>query len=110
MSYGRSLTKGSAALALGLAIAIDFIQIPATLAFLAGALASAGIDIPVGIGLDVITDTIAACIFSSILGFHWALLPTFVIELIPGLDMAPTWTGCVAYVCHVRKKQGLLEG
>jgi len=42
---------------------------------------------------------------SSLLGFHWILLPSFVFEAIPGFDLFPTWTGCVAYVVWRRKKQ-----
>ena len=104
-----SLTRGKVGLAFALAILVDIIQIPANIAFFAATLATLGLDIPGGVALDLTVDTVTACVMSGLLGFHWALLPTFVIELIPGIEMAPTWTGCVAYVCHVRKKQGRLE-
>jgi hypothetical protein len=29
------------------------------------------------------------------LGWHWAFLPTFVAELLPGFDLVPTWTMAV---------------
>ncbi len=32
-------------------------------------------------------------------------LPTFVVEVIPGLDMLPTWVGCVGFVVWQRKKK-----
>ncbi|MGP8201167.1 MAG: hypothetical protein ACLQU4_16880, partial [Limisphaerales bacterium] len=40
-----------------------------------------------------------------LLGFHWLFLPTFVVEVIPEIDMLPTWVGCVAYVVWQRKKE-----
>jgi len=30
-----------------------------------------------------------------LVGFHWAFLPSFLIELVPGVDLVPTWTGAV---------------
>jgi hypothetical protein len=40
-----------------------------------------------------------------LLGFHWVLLPSLFVEVIPGLDLFPTWTGCVAFLVWRRKKQ-----
>ena len=40
-----------------------------------------------------------------LLGFHWMLLPSLLMEIVPGLDLIPTWTGCVAFVVWQRKKQ-----
>jgi hypothetical protein len=40
-----------------------------------------------------------------LLGFDWALLPSLFAESIPGLDLFPTWTACVAYVVWKRKKE-----
>ncbi len=39
-----------------------------------------------------------------LLGFHWLLLPTFAVELVPVLDDLPTWTGCVVAVVALRKR------
>ena len=39
------------------------------------------------------------------IGFHPLLLPTFFVEFVPGVDMLPTWTACVALVVSLRKKQ-----
>ncbi len=50
-------------------------------------------------------DVIAAVLVSCTLGFHWLLLPSFVVELIPIVDMLPTWTACVAAVIVLRKKE-----
>lgn len=41
----------------------------------------------------------------ALLGFHWALLPSLFIEFIPGLDLMPTWTACVAFVIWRRKQE-----
>ena len=51
-------------------------------------------------GLDVV----AMILISKAIGFHVLLLPTFVIEFIPGPDMLPTWTGCTAAVLMLRKR------
>ena len=61
---------------------------------------------PFGIAFaDEILDVVAAIVTSRLLGFHPLLLPTFVVELIPVVDMLPTWTGCVALVVALRKRQ-----
>jgi hypothetical protein len=51
-------------------------------------------------GLDVL----AMILISWSIGFHMLLLPTFVIEFIPGPDMLPTWTACTAAVLILRKR------
>jgi hypothetical protein len=45
------------------------------------------------------------------LGWHWAFLPAFAAELIPGVDLFPTWTAAVAYVTtqHVHSSSHSLE-
>ena len=53
-------------------------------------------------------DIVTACVTSSLIGFHWTLLPTF--ALVPRLDAAPTWTGYVAFVPWRHKKQQSLLG
>jgi hypothetical protein len=45
-----------------------------------------------------ILDVIALIATTRLLGFHPLLLPTFILELVPVIDMLPTWTGCVALV------------
>ena len=47
----------------------------------------------------------AAFLIWRILGFHPLLLPTFIIELLPVADILPTWTGCVALVIALRRRQ-----
>ena len=42
---------------------------------------------------------------SWLIGFHWLLLPTFVVKLVPFLDELPTWTACVVAVIALRKRE-----
>lgn len=54
---------------------------------------------------DEILDVVALIATTKLLGFHPLLLPTFLLELLPVIDVLPTWTGCVALVVAMRKKQ-----
>ena len=54
---------------------------------------------------DEMLDIAAMIVMWRMLGFHPLLLPTFAIEFLPVTDMLPTWTGCVALVVALRKKQ-----
>jgi hypothetical protein len=56
-------------------------------------------------GADEILDVAATALIWRVLGFHPLLLPTFLIELLPVTDMLPTWTGCVALVIALRRRQ-----
>ena len=55
--------------------------------------------------IDEILDVIALIATTRLLGFHPLLLPTFIIEMVPVIDVLPTWTGCVALVVAMRNKQ-----
>jgi hypothetical protein len=55
--------------------------------------------------IDEGVDVVAAGATWFLLGFHPLLLPTFVLELVPLADMLPTWTGCVALVIALRKRE-----
>jgi len=44
---------------------------------------------------DTVLDILAAIALFAILGFKWRLLIGLVAELIPGLDLFPTWTALV---------------
>jgi hypothetical protein len=74
------------------AIAADGIQIIVLPLFAAGAMSPA----------DGLVDVGVALILSRLLGWHWAFLPTLLAELIPALDLFPTWTAAVAYVSWER--------
>ena len=77
--------------AYGAAIAVDVVQL---------ALGAFG-----WIFADEILDVVAMLVISRLIGFHPLLLPTFVIEFVPVADLLPTWTGCVALVVALRRKQ-----
>jgi hypothetical protein len=84
--------------AFAIAIAVDLIQVPLTLAENTGFLL-----IPAEIA-DCVLDFLAMGATTFLLGFHWALLPSVFVEAVPELDAIPTWTGCVAFVLWRRKQ------
>ena len=47
---------------------------------------------------DTLLDLVVAFLLTRVLGWHWAFLPSLAAELVPGLDMLPTWTAAVYYV------------
>jgi hypothetical protein len=54
---------------------------------------------------DELLDVIAMILTWRIIGFHPLLLPSFMLEFLPLADMLPTWTGCVALVVALRKRE-----
>lgn len=42
--------------------------------------------------LDQPLDLLAMGVMWALLGWHWVFLPTFITELLPWVDLAPTWT------------------
>jgi len=86
-----ALTPGRVRLAYAVAVTTDALQ------FLLGPLGWAGV--------DEILDVAATALIWRVLGFHPLLLPTFLVELLPVTDMLPTWTGCVALVIGLRRRQ-----
>ena len=44
---------------------------------------------------DDVLDLAVGFLLWRLLGWHWALLPALIAELIPGLDLVPTWTAAV---------------
>jgi hypothetical protein len=88
------LTTGRIAFAFTIAIATDALQV--MLGVMLG---------PLGwLFVDEALDVVAMVLTSAALGFHMLLLPTFVIEFIPGPDMLPTWTACTAAVVVLRRR------
>ncbi|HEY6359235.1 MAG TPA: hypothetical protein VIX35_13425 [Vicinamibacterales bacterium] len=84
------LTRWRVALALAVAVTADAFQI------LLG---------PIGWFLsDEVIDVVTMIVTSWLIGFHILLLPTFVLESIPLVDMLPTWTGCVIAVVALRRR------
>lgn len=89
-----AITQSRARAAYGVAVAADLLQ------FAMG---------PFGWAFaDEILDVVAMLATSRLIGFHPLLLPTFVIEFVPVADLLPTWTGCVALVLAMRRKESTL--
>jgi hypothetical protein len=97
IDFLKSIKSRELRLAWLIAMAADATQMLAFPLFAAGGLSPA----------DTILDLFVAAILIRLLGWHWAFLPTLVAELIPGLDLFPTWTAAVFYVTrqHVRSAQ-----
>ena len=93
------LSPRRVACAYTLAVLADFIQLPINMGVATGVLA-----IPAEFAVGLV-DIGAMAALTWLLGFHWALLPTFVFEAVPGVSVLPTWTGCVAFVVWQRRKE-----
>jgi len=76
------------------ALAADGIQILLFPFFAEGALSP----------VDPLVDLAAAALLTRLLGWHWAFLPTLFAEMVPGLDLFPTWTAAVFYVTWRRAR------
>lgn len=74
------------------AIAADTLQIAALPFFAEGGLSP----------LDTVLDLTVAVVLTKLLGWHWAFLPTLAAEMVPGLDLFPTWTAAVFFVTRQR--------
>ena len=79
-------------LARSVAVAADLLQLVVFPAFFPGILSplNGAFDVLVGFAMVLM------------LGWHVAFLPTFVAELIPFVDLFPTWTLAVLYVTRKR--------
>lgn len=44
-----------------------------------------------------VLDVAVAGAMTWLIGWHWSFLPSFVAELVPGLDLIPTWTAAVFF-------------
>lgn len=83
---GRGLASmGARTTCYAVALCADALQWVMFPLFMAGALSPAN---------DVL-DLVVAAVLIRLLGWHWAFLPSFAAELIPGLDLVPTWTAAV---------------
>lgn len=87
-SGGRTLTPGRVRAARAIAVAADLLQIVVLPVFAPGAAS------PWNDALDVLV----AGAMVLLIGWHWAFLPSFLAELLPGLDLVPTWTAAVFFV------------
>ncbi|HEU5396132.1 MAG TPA: hypothetical protein VFV81_03130, partial [Verrucomicrobiae bacterium] len=76
---------------------------------LATAIAADGLQFFLGgfgwIGPDQGIDVAAMLVTMWALGFHWLLLPTFILDFIPVVDAMPTWIACVVVVIVLRRRE-----
>ncbi|MDL2717033.1 MAG: hypothetical protein PT977_04710 [Acidobacteriota bacterium] len=70
-----------------IAIVADAVQIGLMPLFVGGAPA----------GFDAVLDVAVGAAMVALLGWHWAFLPAFAAELLPAVDLAPTWTIAVFF-------------
>jgi hypothetical protein len=89
-----AISSSEQRLAWMVAIAADAAQILALPLFAGGGSSPA----------DTVLDLVVAAILTRLLGWHWAFVPTLLAELIPGLDLFPTWTAAVFYVTRQQSR------
>lgn len=77
-----------------LAMAADLVQIAVFPLFAPGAASP----------WDDALDLAVAAAMTWLVGWHWSFLPTFAAELIPGLDLVPTWTAAVFFATRGRAR------
>ena len=75
-----------------LAVAADIVQIVVFPVFAPG----------VASPFNNVLDLLVAVAMVWLIGWHWAFLPSFFVELVPGLDLVPTWTAAVFFVTRAK--------
>ena len=45
--------------------------------------------------VNQVVDVVTALVMTWLVGWHWAFLPTFVVEALPIVDLVPSWTVAV---------------
>jgi hypothetical protein len=96
MDYIKFLKSPELRLAWAIAMAADAIQIAGLPLFVEGAISPA----------DSLLDLVVAFLLIRLVGWHWAFLPTLAAELLPGVDLFPTWTAAVWYVTRQQIRAG----
>ncbi len=77
-----------------LAVIADALQIFVFPSFVEGALSPA----------DDVLDFGIAALLINLLGWHWEFLPSFLVKLVPGVDLVPFWTMAVINVYRKSKR------
>jgi hypothetical protein len=94
MADQRIVTAGRVAAARLIGVAADVIQIALFPLFAAGAAS------PWNDALDLLV----ALAMTWLVGWHWAFLPSLFAELVPGLDLVPTWTAAVFFATRAKAR------
>ncbi len=77
-----------------LAIIADLLQLVVFPLFVEGAMSPA----------DDLLDLGIAGVLTYLVGWHWEFLPSFLVKLVPGVDLVPLWTLAVANVYRKQKR------
>ncbi|MFP5236356.1 MAG: hypothetical protein ACLGSD_10665 [Acidobacteriota bacterium] len=56
---------------------------------------------------DDVLDLCVAGVMTWLLGWHWEFLPSFLVKLVPGVDLAPLWTLAAANVYRKSKQRAI---
>ena len=80
--------------AMSLAIIADALQIVVFPLFVEGAVSPADDILDLGVGTALV----------YLLGWNWEFLPSFLVKLVPGVDLVPFWTIAVANVYRRAKR------
>ena len=99
LNVPKIISRRERRLAWFVALSADAIQILGLPLFSAGAASP----------FDAATDVAAAILLCKLLGWHWAFLPAAIAELVPGLDLFPTWTAALLYVLRNRRHEFEVE-
>ncbi|MGA9529658.1 MAG: hypothetical protein WBS24_16200 [Terriglobales bacterium] len=94
LGYWKALKSPEQRLAWAVAIGADALQILAFPFFVEGG----------GSPADSVLDFLVAIVLTRLLGWHWAFLPSLAAEVIPGVDLFPTWTAAVWFVTRQQVK------
>jgi hypothetical protein len=94
--FFRSMKTREERLAWLVAMGADTLQLAVMPLFAEGALSPA----------DVVLDAVVAVVLVRLLGWHWAFLPTLMVEALPGADLFPTWTAAVFFVTRQSHNPG----
>ena len=92
----RSMKTREERLAWMVALGADALQLAVIPMFAEGALSP----------VDAVLDAVVAVALVRLLGWHWAFLPTLMIEALPGADLFPTWTAAVFFVTQQTHQPG----
>lgn len=90
----RTLSTRNAWIARGIALGIDAMQIGLLPLFAGGAAE----------GTAAAVDVAAAALFIWLCGFHYAFLPTMVAEVLPMVDLFPSWTAAVWFATRASRR------
>lgn len=94
--FFRSIKSPEERLAWLVAMGVDLLQWAVMPLFVEGALSP----------VDAILDAGVAVLLIRLLGWHWAFLPTLMVEALPGADLFPTWTAAVFFVTRQMHHSG----